>query len=1279
MSLYSRLDRIAADVEKLNKQVTAVANAPQSQRTSVEGGSIDFNDADGNLKAIVGMQDDGGYTTNVVSGPTPPTPTNFTVEVDYGKLIVHWDGSFGDALVAPTDWARAEVYAQEGQFVTPSRELARGSMVAASGGEVTVGVLKGQWTVCMAGWSQAGIMSPMSTPVTVDVPGYGDLVQETLDEAQKLIDEAKAALEAGQADLAEKITDAEAALAGLQSTLDNLDETTLPALRNDLDAAEGRLSTAEGQITDAFGQLDAVPGQISDARQAAIDTALAEIDSVEGGLTSTIDKKITWSLDAPPAVFDGPKDATWFRVSSFGSGGQVVSQWRWNGNVWVSTILSSAVLAKIDIGAGTFGSLSGLRLEAGSITTDKVLVGAGRNIIPWGQVLAGASTAPHRNEDYYGAGVLELAPADAATGSPPHMVHRRTTSDPGVSRIIMYFLPRPQQFGALRGTDGFAVTGGKWRYSLTAYTAVQNMSVRLSVTAYNAQGGWAAAFSSAPKPVGAQKMKVELAVDLPESAAYIVLYVRSDQPGDLHIVNPELTQMVGGTLVEPGGIQTPHLAADVLEVGKLKAGAGEIAEVVSQKIAAAVGQFLELDVGQLTVTGASKLASVVAEQIAADVGEYVELSVGQLVAGEGVMDEAVIQKLFTDVVVAGIAQAQEFIGENAILTGAVTAPKITASEELWAKIAQFVKVRAEHIEADAIDGMVITGPNIRTAASGARVQMDPNGVRVFNGDDDVRTHLSPDGSTFKGEVEADTLVVNEGAEFKGNNTLAQGAKLTLAAGVTDPTAPPVVQPFWDGLEFTPVSMNASAPVGLAWDGTNYITVGSNKGDKGVASYYTGVYAMKINGTTGVASQFRCDFSAGALNEQRVSEVFGVTCIGSELFFLGRYGYAGYVWVTDLNGVFKRRFDSPSIGYSSTNPLTYRPGIGNDGTNLVIVQAGDDGPLGVNTVNKTTGAIISFVRDTSDGTKSDITGVYVGNADWGRKLVTVAKKSTGELPSFSPTSGVYDGAVTKFNAASSDSVGVVYVDGKWRTLDPSGVIHEYANSNTGDGSGDWWATYYWYTDVDDDNVIESSDYQSRMAPPARFTWPRRAMLKILGQPMPEGVEALGPALAKKTTKPTRTDFSGPSWSVDAGKPSARYTELPTNWTTFASPSATNTFPEATSSALESASGTFRVQGDGSGHWGPLTMGRNGIMSGLIVSGSASAYVDTANTSKKFTVQLPPGRFTKPPVVWVQVSTAIPNLAFAGVVKEEIRTTSFDFWFNRHNTTTTSVTWFAMDSE
>ena len=578
-------------------------------------------------------------------------------------------------------------------------------------------------------------------------------------------------------------------------------------------------------------------------------------------------------------------------------------------------------------------------------------------------------------------------------------------------------------------------------------------------------------------------------------------------------------------------------------------------------------------------------------------------------------------------------------------------------------------VHGEQLSGDAIDGKVITAPTIQSARSGQRWVGDPNGIRVINEDNDVRTQLSPDGSTFKGEVEADTLVVNEGAEFKGNNMLAQGAKLTLAAGVTDPAAPPVVQPFWDGLEF---ENPADVPLlGLAWDGTNYWTVGRSGWREG-SKLKT---VLKINATTGATESFYLYPTGGSY-----TEFFGVTCIGSELFFLYRTQYTGRVVVTDLNCVEKRKFDFEDMGYSPSNPLVYKPGIGTDGTDVVIAHCSDDGRLFIRFYNKTTGAKIgNSIVDNADQTKSDVTGVYVGNADWGRKLVTIAKASTSELPSFSATTGVYDGAATKFSAATPGSVGVVFHDGKFRTLDPAGIIHEYADINTGDGASDWWATYYWYTDVDDDGVIESSDYRSRMAPPKQFTWPRRASLKILGQPMPTGVEALGPALAKKTTEPVRTDFSGPGWLVDSGKPSARYVELPTDWQTYASPSETNTYPEAESSVIESASGTFRVQGDGSGHWGPLTMGRNGVMSGLIVSGSFNAYVDTGGTAKPFTVNLPPGRFTKPPRVWAMAGTDYPQLISVGVPPSGITTSNFRLSFYRENTTPTPVVWFAMDSE
>src|SRR5699024_8851757 len=150
---------------------------------------------------------------------------------------------------------------------------------------------------------------------------------------------------------------------------------------------------------------------------------------------------------------------------------------------------------------------------------------------------------------------------------------------------------------------------------------------------------------------------------------------------------------------------------------------------------------------------------------------------------------------------------------------------------------------------------------------------------------------------------------NEGAEFKGTNTLAQGAKFTLAAGVTDPTAPPVVQQFWDGIEFDyPVygsQLSLRDVTGLALGGTNYCTVkkSGNCGD-----WPDGVFgnAVRINATTGATTGFAVPFTNS-------NERFGVTCIGSELFWLYRSGYEGRILVTDLNCVKKREMPW-NLGY-----------------------------------------------------------------------------------------------------------------------------------------------------------------------------------------------------------------------------------------------------------------------------------------------------------------------------------------------------------------------------
>ena len=165
MSLYSRLDRLAADVEKLNRQVTAVANSPQSQRTSVEGGSIDFNDADGNLMAIVGGQDDGSNTIRHVDGPTPPIPSGLSAHVDGPIVQVSWDGTFEGGVSATWDWSHLEVVA-----VGPNNENLRATINDVTGATANLAAtVSGEWTVVARSVSRAEKRSLDGDAGTVDV------------------------------------------------------------------------------------------------------------------------------------------------------------------------------------------------------------------------------------------------------------------------------------------------------------------------------------------------------------------------------------------------------------------------------------------------------------------------------------------------------------------------------------------------------------------------------------------------------------------------------------------------------------------------------------------------------------------------------------------------------------------------------------------------------------------------------------------------------------------------------------------------------------------------------------------------------------------------------------------------------------------------------------------------------------------------------------------------------------------------------------------------------
>ena len=119
-----------------------------------------------------------------------------------------------------------------------------------------------------------------------------------------------------------------------------------------------------------------------------------------------------------------------------------------------------------------------------------------------------------------------------------------------------------------------------------------------------------------------------------------------------------------------------------LDVGKLTAGAANIAEITARKIASDVGRFLEITTDQLTVTGNASFVNATAHHV------------------------------WTEIVTAGQGEFEQ------IKAGMLAANSVSAS----------------NIQGGAIDGQVITGATVQTERTGNRgIKIDSSGIRAYDG------------------------------------------------------------------------------------------------------------------------------------------------------------------------------------------------------------------------------------------------------------------------------------------------------------------------------------------------------------------------------------------------------------------------------------------------------------------------------------------------------------------------------------------------------------------
>ena len=264
----------------------------------------------------------------------PPQPTAPNLTVKGGAIVVRWDGqSVTGAMPGDLDY----VVVAAGDASSPVTQV---DTFPAGGGlmVLTDSPYYAPQFVRFQAVDLSGNRSPwseQSTAYTVPLVD-ADIILSAIDAAKTLLTNVGAESLKDGAVLASKLADNAVTLA-------KLDSTTQAAVQAGLDA---------------LAQAD-VTGR-----------TLASVQASVNGKTS-----ITNSTSAAgPSVGGAVTGDRWQQWDTLAAGGKLVASWRWNGLAWVQELIDPTYLPQVDIGAGTFGSLTGSRLTVDSVALNKLTV-----------------------------------------------------------------------------------------------------------------------------------------------------------------------------------------------------------------------------------------------------------------------------------------------------------------------------------------------------------------------------------------------------------------------------------------------------------------------------------------------------------------------------------------------------------------------------------------------------------------------------------------------------------------------------------------------------------------------------------------------------------------------------------------------------------------------------------------------------------------------------------------------------------------------------------------
>ena len=432
----------------------------------------------------------------------------------------------------------------------------------------------------------------------------------------------------------------------------------------------------------------------ADIQKGISDAAAAQSTANTAMTTANGKNKIIFSTSGASGTAYATGDV-WFKKT----GGLIVAQWEFVSGAWQPRVLDNAVIANLDAGKITAGTLDAARIAANAITASKLA--------------SDSVTAVKIASEAVVAGKIATNAVTAGTIAANAITAREIVA------------------GAITAASGILADASVGSAQI-ADAAVTNAKIA-NLDAGKITAGTLDAARIGASSINVQKLMVSNFNNLADDPSF--------EAGGAWTLSSTTTRVQTAPRTGAWHLQVVTTGSLILQAGQLEA------------LQVEEGQVYEFSFWARTASGTSPVNTVGA---AIRYGNTASVSTGittggvtngrpaltteyqqvrsRYTVGAGIKfirPEIRIEPGATGTIYVDDAILVRRVDGSLIVDGAVTADTIAANAVTSEKIAADA-VTANSIKAGAIDGMVITGATVRTAASGQRVQLDSGGLKAYN-------------------------------------------------------------------------------------------------------------------------------------------------------------------------------------------------------------------------------------------------------------------------------------------------------------------------------------------------------------------------------------------------------------------------------------------------------------------------------------------------------------------------------------------------------------------